>query len=68
MLRTRGKFVSPATSPLSRQVRLFDATMIVMGGIVDAGIFIKPYVVAQRVYTPALIRGWWWPIRFTNIL
>ena len=27
---------------------LFDATMLVMGGIVGSGIFINPYVVAQR--------------------
>ena len=38
---------------------LFDATMIVMGGIIGAGIFINPYVVAQRVHTPALILGVW---------
>ena len=33
--------------------------MIVMGGIVGSGIFINPYVVAQRVHTPALILGVW---------
>jgi amino acid transporter len=33
---------------LARQIGLFEATMIVMGGIVGAGIFINPYVVAQR--------------------
>jgi APA family basic amino acid/polyamine antiporter len=38
---------------------LFDATLVVMGGIVGAGIFINPYVVAQQVYTPALILGAW---------
>jgi APA family basic amino acid/polyamine antiporter len=38
---------------------LFDATMIVMGGIVGAGIFINPYVVARQVHTPALILGAW---------
>jgi basic amino acid/polyamine antiporter, APA family len=49
------------TSPtgLLRQVGLFDATMIVMGGIVGAGIFINPYVVAQQVHTPLLILGVW---------
>ena len=46
-------------SGLLRQVGLFDATMIVMGGIVGAGIFINPYVVAQRVHTPLLILGAW---------
>ena len=38
----------------------FDATMIVTGGIVGSGIFINPYVVAQRVHTPFLILGVWW--------
>ena len=33
--------------------------MIVMGGIVGAGIFINPYVVAQQVHTPVLILGAW---------
>src|SRR5512146_978534 len=44
---------------LARQIGLFDATMIVMGGIVGSGIFINPYVVAQRVHTPVLILGAW---------
>jgi APA family basic amino acid/polyamine antiporter len=38
---------------------LFDATMVVMGGIVGSGIFINPYVVAQQVHTPFLILGAW---------
>lgn len=33
--------------------------MIVMGGIIGSGIFINPYVVAQRVHTPWLILGVW---------
>ncbi|HKE25686.1 MAG TPA: amino acid permease [Bryobacteraceae bacterium] len=37
----------------------FDATMIVMGGIVGSGIFMNPYVVAQRVHTTTLILGVW---------
>jgi basic amino acid/polyamine antiporter, APA family len=44
---------------LARRLGLFDATMLVMGGIVGAGIFINPYVVAQRVHTPALVLGAW---------
>jgi len=43
----------------SRGLGLFDATMLVMGGIVGSGIFINPYVVAQRVHTPLLILGAW---------
>jgi APA family basic amino acid/polyamine antiporter len=42
-----------------RQLGLFDAVMIVMGGIVGAGIFINPSEVAHRVHTPALILGVW---------
>jgi basic amino acid/polyamine antiporter, APA family len=38
---------------------LFDATMLVMGGIVGAGIFINPHVVARLVHTPALVLGAW---------
>ena len=33
--------------------------MLVMGGIVGAGLFINPYVVAERVHTPLLIVGAW---------
>jgi len=33
--------------------------MLVMGGIIGAGIFMNPYVVAQQVHTPALILGAW---------
>jgi len=44
---------------LARRLGLFDATMIVMGGIVGSGIFINPYVVAHQVHTPVLILGAW---------
>src|SRR5882762_1572162 len=44
---------------LVRRLGLFDATMIVMGGIIGAGIFTNPYVVAQQVHTPVLILGAW---------
>src|SRR5579862_6487417 len=44
---------------MARRLGLFDATMLVMGGIVGSGIFINPYVVAQQVHTPALILGAW---------
>ncbi|HKB72594.1 MAG TPA: amino acid permease [Thermoanaerobaculia bacterium] len=43
----------------STKLGLFDATMIVMGGIVGSGIFINPYVVARQVRTPVLILGAW---------
>src|SRR5438093_1199239 len=44
---------------LARRLGLFDATMIVMGGIIGAGIFVNPSVVAQRVNTPALVLCAW---------
>jgi APA family basic amino acid/polyamine antiporter len=42
-----------------RQLGLFDATMIVMGGIVGSGVFMNPSVVAKSVHTPFLILGVW---------
>lgn len=51
--------ISSHKSTLARKLGLFDATMLVMGGIVGSGIFINPYVVAQQVHTPALILGAW---------
>src|SRR5947209_15205248 len=48
-----------ARPQLARQLGLFDATMIVMGGIIGSGIFINPYVVAQQVHSPVLILGAW---------
>ena len=42
-----------------RRLGLFDATMIVMGGIVGAGIFANPSEVAHRVHTPFLILSVW---------
>ncbi len=51
---------SPDSTPrLAAKLNLFDATMIVMGGIVGSGIFINPYVVAQIVHTPVLILSAW---------
>lgn len=44
---------------LARQLGLFGTTMAVMGGIIGAGIFINPYLVADRVHTAALILGAW---------
>jgi APA family basic amino acid/polyamine antiporter len=50
---------SPTEPQLARRLGLFDATMIVMGGIIGSGIFINPYVVARQVHTPVLILGVW---------
>jgi APA family basic amino acid/polyamine antiporter len=45
--------------PLARRLGVFDATMLVMGGIIGSGIFVNPYVVAREVHTPFLILGAW---------
>ncbi|MFL6530072.1 MAG: APC family permease [Chthoniobacterales bacterium] len=44
---------------LARQLGLFGTTMAVMGGTIGAGIFINPYLVAQRVHTSGLIIAAW---------
>ncbi len=44
---------------LARRLGPFDATMIVMGGIIGAGIFVNPSVVARAVHTPLLVIGAW---------
>jgi basic amino acid/polyamine antiporter, APA family len=54
-----GDRADEAKLTLARRLGLFDATMLVMGGIVGSGIFINPYVVAQQVHTPALILSAW---------
>jgi basic amino acid/polyamine antiporter, APA family len=50
---------SGSAQSLAQRLGLFDATMLVMGGIIGTGIFMNPYVVAQRVHTPALVLGAW---------
>ena len=42
-----------------RELGLFDATMVVIGGIIGAGIFLSPGVVALRLDTPALVLAAW---------
>jgi len=49
----------PNEVPLARRLGLFDATMIVMGGIIGAGIFVNPAVVARNVHTPLLVLAAW---------
>jgi APA family basic amino acid/polyamine antiporter len=44
---------------LAQRIGLFDATMIVVGGIVGAGIFMNPHVVAARAGSGALALGAW---------
>ena len=47
------------SSGLARRLGLFDATMLVMGGIIGSGIFVTPAEVARHVDTPLLIVGVW---------
>lgn len=44
---------------LARRLGVFDATMLVMGGIIGSGIFVTPAEVARHVGTPWLIVGAW---------
>jgi APA family basic amino acid/polyamine antiporter len=44
---------------LARRLGAFDATMIVMGGIIGSGIFINPYVVARQLHSVPLILAAW---------
>jgi APA family basic amino acid/polyamine antiporter len=48
-----------ARGSLARQLGLFGTTMAVIGGIIGAGIFINPYLVADRVHTSTLILSAW---------
>jgi APA family basic amino acid/polyamine antiporter len=44
---------------LVRRLGLFDATMLVMGGIIGSGIFLNSAEVARHVFQPYLIVGMW---------
>ena len=51
---------SPGKSPgYARRLGLFSGTMMVIGGIIGAGIFLNPAIVAERVRTPALTLAVW---------
>ncbi len=43
----------------ARRLGLFSGTMMVVGGIIGAGIFLNPAIVAARVKTPALTLAVW---------
>jgi len=47
------------SQPFKRALGPFDATMIVIGGIIGSGIFINPYIVAQRLNSTELVLGAW---------
>jgi APA family basic amino acid/polyamine antiporter len=48
-----------ANSHYARRLGVFSATMIVVGGIIGAGIFLSPADVARRVGHPSLILAAW---------
>ena len=47
------------SSKLARRLNLFDATMIVISGIIGTGIFINPSLVAKEVHTSFWILAVW---------
>lgn len=49
----------PGRTEYIRRLGVFDTTMIVIGGIIGAGIFLNPAIVAQRVHTSAFILTTW---------
>jgi APA family basic amino acid/polyamine antiporter len=49
----------PASGGLARRLGAFDATMIVMGGIIGAGIFTNPSVVARQLRSPGYMMAAW---------
>jgi APA family basic amino acid/polyamine antiporter len=51
--------VESDTHGLSRRLNSFDATMLVMGGIIGAGIFVNPAEVARHVAAPGLTIAVW---------
>ena len=56
---TLARMTSPAEPTLARRLGAFDATMIVLGGIIGAGIFVNPSVVARQVHSSGLVLGAW---------
>ena len=50
---------APAPVTYARRLGLFSGVMMVIGGIIGAGIFRSPQIVAQRVVTPELTLGVW---------
>jgi len=54
-----GEVVAQDHPHLERRLNSFDATLIVMGGIIGTGIFVNPSVVAARAHTTPLILAAW---------
>ncbi|MDZ7773356.1 MAG: amino acid permease [Balneolaceae bacterium] len=51
--------MSEQKTTYARRLSLFDGTMVVVGGIIGAGIFLNPSIVAQRLDTPLLVLAAW---------
>jgi basic amino acid/polyamine antiporter, APA family len=51
--------ITTASAGLVQRLNLFDATMLVMGGVIGTGIFVVPELVAQQVHTTFLVLGAW---------
>ena len=49
----------PIATTYARRLGLFDAVMVVIGGIIGGGIFLNPSIVAQRVGTAPLVLITW---------
>jgi APA family basic amino acid/polyamine antiporter len=49
----------PAAPTLARRLGLFDLTMLVMGSVIGAGIFVVPHTVASLVPSPLLVLAAW---------
>ena len=47
------------TADFKRALGPFDATMVVVGGIIGAGIFISPYIVAERLPSEGWVLAAW---------
>jgi APA family basic amino acid/polyamine antiporter len=50
----QGAILKEAKTTYDRRLSLFDGTMVVIGGIVGAGIFLNPAIVAERTRTSGL--------------
>ncbi|MGD8322072.1 MAG: amino acid permease, partial [Gemmatimonadota bacterium] len=50
---------APAGPGYDRRLGTFDATMVVVGAIVGAGIFLNPAIVAQRVGSSGAVLAAW---------
>jgi APA family basic amino acid/polyamine antiporter len=55
----RSSQLAASSAHYVRRLGVFDTTMVVIGGIIGAGIFLNPAIVAQRVHTSAFILTTW---------